>query len=616
VGWPHPFRRDLVLLHPPAIFDFRQRPVFLGPIADAVPSTPIFEMYPVGLTSLAAFLDRNHYNVEIVNLAYRMLHDPAFDAERCLARLSAPLFGIDLHWLPHAQGALRVAELLRALHPASRILVGGLSASYYHEELIRSPNVDFVLRGDSTEEPARQLLQALREGTPLGAVENLTWKDEAGGVHVNPLTFVPDTLDGVDVPAYTYMIRSLFKWGGLHNVVPCLEWLRYPITLLLTARGCMEECAICGGSRSAYARICQRTRPAFRSPEKLVEDVRAITSFSRAPIFMVHDPRMGGYPRAVRLFSLLKRLRPANEIIFELYYPADDRFFAMVAESLPAWSAEITLESPDEAMRRLNRKFPWPNAVVERTIASALAHGCRTLDLFFMIGLPHQRYADALDIPAYCDALLGRFAAGRRLRPFVAPLAPFLDPGSRAFEDPSLGYTLFCRTLDEHRAALLESGWQRILSYETDGMKRDEIVRATYDVAEQLNRVKRRHGLIDETTFAEVDFRLNVARLVLTESERQGEMTAEAHERLDRYIRLANQATMFGNDELKAPVRHRFRGGTAIAASLARGLLTEISHTVARLAGRYDVAACERRPSAQTQASLPEAGNGGSLPSR
>ena len=121
-------------------------------------------------------------------------------------------------------------------------------------------------------------------------------------------------------------------------------------------------------------------------------------------------------------------------------------------------------------------------------------------------------------------------------------------------------------------------------------MTRDEIVRATYDVAERLNRVKRRHGLIDETTFAEVDFRLNVARLVLAETERQGDMTAEAHERLDRYIRLANQATMFGNDELKAPVRHRFRGGPAIAASLAHGLLTEISHTVARLAGRYDVA--------------------------
>jgi hypothetical protein len=33
-------------------------------MADAVPSTPMFEMYPVGLTSIADFLERNHYNVE------------------------------------------------------------------------------------------------------------------------------------------------------------------------------------------------------------------------------------------------------------------------------------------------------------------------------------------------------------------------------------------------------------------------------------------------------------------------------------------------------------------------------------------------------------------------
>ncbi len=59
----------------------------MGPVADAVPSTAMFEMYPVGLTSLAAFLERNHYNVEIVNLAYRMLRDPQFDVPRHLARL-------------------------------------------------------------------------------------------------------------------------------------------------------------------------------------------------------------------------------------------------------------------------------------------------------------------------------------------------------------------------------------------------------------------------------------------------------------------------------------------------------------------------------------------------
>lgn len=196
----NPFRRDLVLLHPPAIYDFRTRDAFLGPVADAVPSTPIFEMYPVGLTSIAAFLERNHYNVEIVNLAYRMLRDRAFDARAYLAGIDAPVVGIDLHWLPHTQGALAIAQLTREVHPDTKILVGGLSATYYHEELARYPFIDFVMRGDSTEEPTRQLLQALRQARNLDSVENLTWKRPDGTVAVNPLSFVPDTLDYIDVP--------------------------------------------------------------------------------------------------------------------------------------------------------------------------------------------------------------------------------------------------------------------------------------------------------------------------------------------------------------------------------------------------------------------------------
>jgi len=292
----------------------------------------------------------------------------------------------------------------------------------------------------------------------LVLLQNLTWKQPNGEVVVNPLTFVPCDLDYVDVPAYRYLLRSLFKYRSLRNLVPHLEWLHDPVTLLLTARGCTENCSVCGGSRSAYRLIGERDRPALRSPEKLVEDVRVISTFSRAPIFVVHDPRMGGLPRATRFFSLLERMGTQNEMVFELYYPAGAGFFELVSRSVRTWSIEITLESPDEALRRRNGKFPWSNAVVEETIQEALAHGCRTLDVFFMTGLPGQRYEDALAIADYCEHLLDRFGADGRLHPFVAPLGPFLDPGSRAFEQPQFGYRTFCRTLEDHRLAFLLNG--------------------------------------------------------------------------------------------------------------------------------------------------------------
>jgi hypothetical protein len=200
-----------------------------------------------------------------------------------------------------------------------------------------------------------------------------------------------------------------------------------------------------------------------------------------------------------------------------------------------------------------------------------------------MVGLPHQSRADAAAIPDYCEHLLARFGGDGRLRPFVAPLGPFLDPGSRAFEQPEFGYRLFCRSLEDHRRAFLRDGWQHILSYETDAMTRDEIASATYDVAERLNEIKRRYRLIDERTFDGVAARLRVARELLEAG------TDGRHD-----LELANHGTMFGDDELKWPVRHGFHVGAALAGTLAAGLVGEVVHTAARLAGRYDTHAVTR----------------------
>ena len=590
----NPFRRDLIFLHPPSIYDFRGKDVFLGPIADAVPSTGEFEMYPVGLTSIASFLEKNHYNVQIVNLAHRMMQRPGFDAERYIARQQATVFGIDLHWLPHAQGALAIAEMVKRLHPDSHVLFGGLSASYFHDELIEYPFVDFVVRGDSTEEPVRQLLAALREGSGLDAVENLTWKRTDGSAVINPLTFIPTDLDYVDVPDYRYAMRSVFKYGNLSNLIPYIEWMRYPLTMILNSRGCTQDCSVCGGSASAYRQIGRRSRPAFRSPKKLVADVHTITSFSRAPIFMVHDPRIGGMNRCREIFSNLAALDVPNELILELFFPANGDFFSMVDQSVGSWSLELTIESHDEELRRVNGKFAFSNEMLESTIATALEHGCRKFDLFFMVGIPHQTYGQALEAVDYYRHLLERFGDGGQLHAYVSPLSPFLDPGSRAFEDPAFGYDVRYRTLEEHRQALTQISWKDMLSFKTEAMSREEIALASYQVAGELNELKYKHGLIDVATYTAVSHSLAAAEAVLHEIDRTAGLPPEkrgaALALIRKQIQTANGAALCGVDELKWPLSQRFHVGSTLAKGLAGGLLREFRHTAARGAGRYDVA--------------------------
>ena len=588
----NPFRRDLIFLHPPSIYDFRGKDVFLGPIADAVPSTGEFEMYPVGLTSIAAFLEKNHYNVQIVNLAHRMMQRPGFNVERYISRQEATVFGIDLHWLPHAQGALAIAEMVKRLHPRSYVLFGGLSASYYHAELIDYPFVDFVVRGDSTEEPVRQLLQALREESPLEAVENLTWKQVDGSAVVNPLTFIPTNLDYVDVPDYRYAMRSVFKYGNLSNLIPYIEWMRYPLTMILNSRGCTQDCSVCGGSVSAYRQIGRRSRPAYRSPDKLAADSQTIMSFSRAPIFMVHDPRIGGMTRCREIFAKLASLDLPNELILELFFPANGDFFSMVETSVRSWSLQMTIESHDEELRRVNGKFPFSNEMLEATIAGALDHGCRKLDLFFMVGIPHQTYGQALAAVDYYRQLLDRFGEGGKLHAYVSPLSPFLDPGSRAFEDPAFGYRVRYRTLEEHRQALTQLSWKNMLSFETEAMSREEIALASYQVAGELNELKYKNGLIDVGTYTAVSHSLTAAEAVLAEIDRATglpvDKRAPALAMIRTQIQTANGAALCGVDELKWPLSQRFHVGGTLARGLAAGLLREFRHTAARLVGHYD----------------------------
>jgi len=108
---------DLVLLHAPSVYDFRKKTILYGPVSDLIPPSPVFEMYPIGLTSIAEYLEKAGYRVRIVNLAVRMMRDKKFDAEAMIKKLKAPIFGIDLHWMVHSHGSIEVARLVKKYHP-------------------------------------------------------------------------------------------------------------------------------------------------------------------------------------------------------------------------------------------------------------------------------------------------------------------------------------------------------------------------------------------------------------------------------------------------------------------------------------------------------------------
>jgi len=542
---------DLILLHPPSIYDFRKRSIMWGPISDVIPSTPIFEMYPLGFVSISQYLNRHGFDVRIINVAYQMLSDPDYDAEKQIKNLRTSAFGIDLHWLPHAQGSLELAKIIKKYHPHTPVIFGGLSSTYFHEELITYPQVDFVLRGDSTEVPLLALLSALKNGKGLGDIPNLTYKDN-GTIKINPTSWVPDDINTFTLD-YPHIIRSAIRYKDLSGFVPFYGWQEYPITAIFTCRGCSYHCGTCGGSQDTYNAFSRRQKPAYRKPELVVSDLLSISRYFKGPVFILGDIFQPGEEYAQKLLSLLKKQKVDNHIILEFFDVPPVDYLDVMADSIPHLNIQFSPETHDPLIRNAFGR-PYDNLRMEEMIEGILGRGCNKLDLFFMVGIPRQDAESVMQTIDYIDYLLERFGKTKKLFPYISPLAPFLDPGSLVFENPEkYGFKLFYRTLEEHRKALLQPSWKQMLNYETKWMSRDQIVDSTYQSALKLNRIKFKHGLIKEKKFKEIERRIGQAQCIIQAIDEQIEMGKST-------IDCSNPeslqlSTICDKDELKWPVR-------------------------------------------------------------
>ena len=551
---------DLILLHPPTVYDFRKKAIMFGPVSDVVPSTQIFEMYPIGFMTILEYLERHGYSVRIINVALRMLRNRRFDVEKLIRSLNPAAFGLDLHWLVHVQGGLELAKITKKYHPQTPVIFGGLSASYYHEQLIGYPEVDYVIRGDSAEEPLRQLLSTIKEKISAEDVPNLTWKDR-DRVRVNKLSNVPSDLNDIAFD-YRKIIRSSARHFDLVGHLPFRDWLNYPILAALSCRGCVHDCLICGGSATAYQNICGRCSPAYRSAELIAQDVALISQYIRAPIIILGDIRQAGPEYARDLLSKLKGKNIKNHIALEFFSPPSREFLQMVANSIPNFNMQISPESHDEKIRSTFGRA-YDNHSLESSIADALELGCKRVDVFFMIGLPGQTSQSVSQTIGYCEWLLERYGRGSssKIHPYISPLAPFLDPGSQVFENPQrYGYRLFYKTLEQHRQALLQPSWKYMLNYETEWMSRDELVASTYDAALGLNRLKAKYGLLKRKEAEKIEVRIKEAKELIRRIDqivliKDKKLQEQKMGELTNQFEQLSSSTICGKEELRWPTR-------------------------------------------------------------
>jgi radical SAM superfamily enzyme YgiQ (UPF0313 family) len=123
----------------------------------------------------------------------------------------------------------------------------------------------------------------LNNNKSLDEVANLTYRNISGETQINPLMESCSDLDEFEFTRLDLLQpnRAVYPIGTpAHWSIP-------------VCRGCIHNCISCGGSSYSYKKYLGRKKPAFRSPEKIVDDIRKLNTQGINVIFLFQDPRMG-----------------------------------------------------------------------------------------------------------------------------------------------------------------------------------------------------------------------------------------------------------------------------------------------------------------------------------
>lgn len=474
---------------------------------------PAFIIPPVGMLSIADRLENEGFKVKIVNLGEKMLLDEKFELEHYIKSSEAKVYGIDLHWCVHAHGAIEVARLCKHFHPEAYVVVGGLTATRFHKEIICSYKfIDAVVRGEA-EESMTELVKEVTHGRIPSHIRGITVRDINGKKRINRNRAPPNSIDHYKFTKIE-LLEPAFEAIGFQVGSRRLKMWNIPV-----CRGCVFNCVTCGGSAYAYQKLFNRENPAFRSINNIVEEFQNLDIKGFNSIFLFQDVRMAGRRYWRELFKALHKQRWSNleHITMELFTPANEEFLRFLAQFKPVDKVALTI-SPEAGVDevRISQGRNYTNEELMNTLKLCSKFEF-PLSIFFMSTLAYETDETLNKTYKLWDALLQFEPKKRLVNVELGPMI-LLDPGSLAFESPKkYGYNLKFQTLEEHRKAMATPCWADWINYETLFFKKEALPNIMLQSLEKLIKLKMNYGLIGDESAEEDLLAITFEKILLKE---------------------------------------------------------------------------------------------------
>ena len=366
-------------------------------------------MPPLNLMCLASYLKKAGHEVKILDL-----YAGPLSKEEVLKKVKD--FGPFLTGFATYPGGIDevyvLSKEIKALLPASYIVLGGLYASYLPELCLAACPADAVVMGEG-EATLAELVSALEKKEDLSGVAGICCLKNGAPVRTGARPLA-ENLDVLPWPAYELINFDLYR-------LPPTRAVRHGrVSSVLSARGCNYNCSFCSHH---YGYNC---RVRLRGPENVVEEIAHVSEKYGVTEFRFEDCTFTADPARVKKICALmteKRMPIVWNCDARADTASDELFAAM--RSAGCRRVFFGVESGSQKLLgALSANKDLRLDQVRSAVKLAKKHGLRA-NCSFVLGLPGETRETAIETFNFALELDPDYAMFSVLAPVV---------GSKLFE--------------------------------------------------------------------------------------------------------------------------------------------------------------------------------------
>jgi len=344
-------------------------------------------MPPIGLASIAAYLEQKSFTADIIDCFAKP------GAEKIIGEYlqhQRPGFiGISTTTSSFLDG-VRIAKIAKALLPGIKVIFGGPHVSALKKETLAAfPMIDLLVVGEG-EETLAELMAC--ETEPPSSIEGVVYRDESGEPVFSGYRQKGVELDTLPYPAYEKLAGYPDKY-----YLPIFSYPQLPNASCISSRGCPYSCSYC--DRSVFRQTFR-----FNSAEYLYHHLLYLRDRFGIRHVNFYDDQFTFHRGRIKAFAQQMVDHPIG-VSFNCAARAEhlDLELLQLMKAAGCWMISLGVESGDEALLARHRQNPDRDMLAEKI---RLIHrvGIRVKALM-MIGLPGETEASIHKSIQYVSSL-------------------------------------------------------------------------------------------------------------------------------------------------------------------------------------------------------------------